>query len=166
LGGSATGGVKFPLVLGALGFVVLATSRREGTKSVSERIAHTIAVAGVSTTLALLSLALIVALGLLIIEAMTASAYQPVPTFAEAFLDAASAVGGANLTSGLVGTVTDPNLIMGLGSGINQYQYGMAWLMAAMVLGRVLPLLLIERLTNRPRPSESTPTSSTDDPSP
>ena len=69
---------------------------------------------------------------------MTASAYQPVPTFAEAFLDAASAVGGANLTSGLFGTVTDPNLIMGLGSGINQYQYGMAWLMAAMVLGRVL----------------------------
>jgi len=92
-----------------------------------------------------LLLATVVALGLLIIEANVASAYQPPPSFASAFLDAASAVAGGNLSGGVCAAVTDRNLSRGIRLGVDLYQYGMVWLMAAMLAGRTLPLVVLSR---------------------
>ncbi|MGE0479810.1 MAG: hypothetical protein AB7Q17_04995 [Phycisphaerae bacterium] len=85
------------------------------------------------------------ALGLLLIESATASAYQPAPSFADALLDAASAVGGAGLTTGLFASVTSRNLSSGIRQATDQYQYGMAWFMLLMLLGRAAPVVVLGR---------------------
>ena len=101
---------------------------------------------GVAGCSALVGLALVVALGLLAIEAHTGSPYQAAPSFADALLDASSAVGGAGLTSGVTAMVTGANLSSGIRQNVDLYQYGMTWLMAAMFIGRVLPVLVLGRL--------------------
>lgn len=135
LGGAAGGGTTFILLMLCL------TARRAHSSEPRAFLRSATAI-----VLLLPALTLVVTFGLLVIEALTASAYQPTFTFAEAFLDAASAVGGANLTSGLTATVTDPNLTRGLGLGVNQYEYAMGWLMSAMLAGRLLPMIIMCRL--------------------
>ena len=90
----------------------------------------------------LLGLTLIVVLGLLLIESRSGAAFQAPPTLGDAVLEAASAVGGAGLSSGLTTAVTSFRLSSGIRQNVDLYQYGMTWLMLAMFLGRVLPVLV------------------------
>ena len=69
---------------------------------------------------------------LLIIEAGLGSRWELPPSFADAFLDASSAVGGANLSSGLTRSLTSAYLSSGIRQNVDEYQYGMTWLMLAM----------------------------------
>ena len=92
---------------------------------------------------------IVVALLLLLLEAQVASRFQPPPTFADALLEASSAIGGSGLTSGLTGNLTARNLVSGIGLGLSQYQLGMILLASAMVAGRVLPLALLARFALR-----------------
>lgn len=87
--------------------------------------------------------------GLLLLEQITAARYQPAPSFADAFLDASAAVGGANLTTGVAQTVISPNLTAGIRLPVNLFELGMAWLMVAMLAGRVAPLLVLAWTTPR-----------------
>mgnify|MGYP007051597327 CR=1 FL=1 len=41
--------------------------------------------------------------------------------------------------------MTDRNLSRGIRLGVDLYQYGMVWLMAAMLAGRTLPLVVLSR---------------------
>ncbi len=144
LGGSATGGVQWPLLLWALagGAAALGWPRRAKPALDTTRWMH----AGLACLFLLTALALVVALGLLLIENCTASRFQSPPTFADALLDACSAVAGGNLTSGLTESVTSRNLLSGIRQSSNLYQYGMTWLMLAMLAGRILPLVVLRRL--------------------
>lgn len=169
LGGSATGGVQWTLLLWTLAGAAAAvgwssgkarkvevpagetptlprpTRRlRSGQAPNRARWMH----AGLACGFLLTSLAVIVALGLLLIENRTAARYQPPPTFADALLDACSVVAGGNLSSGLTDTVTGRNLLGGIRQSANLYQYGMTWLMLAMLAGRMLPLVVLCRLTD------------------
>lgn len=151
LPGSPGGGIKWGLLLGALAAGGLALRRaprgqpmrhdNEATRDVAGRWMR----AGVAAVVLLTLATLATALGLLLIEAGTATRFQPPPTFADAWLDAASAVNGGNLTSGLAATVTSPNLTRGLGLPIDLYQIGTVWLMLAMLIGRVLPVWVVAR---------------------
>lgn len=125
LGGTVGGGVTWVVLLWAL----LGASRR----------------AAVACVAWVVGLVVVAALGLLIIEGWTASSYQVAPTAADALLDAASAVAGGNLTTGLTATVTGANLSRGIRQPVDLYQYGMSWLMVAMFIGRVLPVLVLAR---------------------
>ncbi len=154
LGGSATGGVQWTLLLCALtgGAAALGWRGKEWTAPDAVRWMH----AGLACLLLLVLLALIVAAGMLLIENWTASRYQPPPSFADALLDASSVVAGGNLTSGLTEAVTSRNLLSGIRQSASLYQYGMAWLMLAMLAGRMLPLVVLRRLGDtRPAPRES-----------
>lgn len=154
MGGSATGGVQWTLLLCALagGAAALGWRGKEWTAPDAVRWMH----AGLACLLLLVLLALIVAGGMLLIENWTASRYQPPPSFADALLDASSVVAGGNLTSGLTEAVTSRNLLSGIRQSASLYQYGMAWLMLAMLAGRMLPLVVLRRLGDtRPAPRES-----------
>lgn len=94
-----------------------------------------------------------VALGLLAIENSVSSRFQAPSTLADALLDAASAVGGASLTSGVTANVTSKNLNRGIGLPIDAYQYGMTLLMLAMFVGRLLPLLALSWAAGSAAPS-------------
>ena len=96
--------------------------------------------------------ALLCAFGLLLIESFTASRFTPAPSFADALLDACSAVGGANLSSGLTASVTDRNLTSGIRMRFDLYQLGMAWIMLFMLIGRIAPLLVLRRLADAVTP--------------
>lgn len=163
MGGSPNGGIKWPLMLIALsagGAAVLSRSRqsKSGSEQKVGRNSGASAALFFRTAVRLCVLLVgwttIVAVGLLLIEARTASAFQAAPTFADAFLDAAAVVGGANLTSGLSATVTNPNLSSGMGQSVDLYQYGTVWLMLAMAIGRVLPVLVLCRMADT-RPDDS-----------
>jgi hypothetical protein len=95
-------------------------------------------------------LAVVVALGMQLLENWTAAHYQPPPTFADALLDACSVVAGGNLSSGLTEAVTSRNLLSGIRQSTSLYQYGMTWLMLGMLAGRMLPLVVLSRLSNQP----------------
>jgi Trk-type K+ transport system membrane component len=144
LGGSATGGMQWPLLLWALAGGALALGWPRGANPALDltRWMH----AGLACLFLLTGLALVVALGLLLIENWTASPFQPPPTFADAWLDACSAVAGGDLSGGLTGRVTSRNLLSGIHQATNLYQYGMIWLMLAMLAGRMLPLVVLRRL--------------------
>lgn len=88
---------------------------------------------------------LIMVLGLFVIEAQIGSPYQSPPTLGDALLEAASATCGAGLTTGLTRQLTGVTLSSGIRRPVDVYMYGMAWLMAAMFIGRVLPVLVIGR---------------------
>lgn len=149
--GGPTAGVSWALLLAALGGVgFLAGRRRIG--ALDAPWVRT-ALAGSAAVIVTLGLTLLVALGLLVIEAHTASRFQSPPTFADAFLDAASAVGGAGLTSGVTATVTGKNLTMGIRQDRDLFQYGMGFLIAAMWLGRWLPLLALGWAAGHPHPA-------------
>lgn len=145
LDGALDGGLKLPMLLTALSAAGWALGRADRSADQPAVIRwHAVALASVFW---LLLLTLLCAGGLLLIENLTASRFQPAPTFADALLDAAAAVGGAGLSSGLTATVTSPNLTSGLGLGLNLYQWGMTWLMLFMFVGRVLPVALLRRAT-------------------
>lgn len=157
MGGSPTGGVKWPLMLIALsagGATFLSRSRqvKSGSEQKTGRDSAASAALFFRTAVRLCVLLVgwttIVAIGLLIIEARTASAFQTAPTFADAFLDASAVVGGANLTSGLSATVTNPNLSSGMGQSVDLYHYGTIWLMLGMAVGRILPVLVLCRMAD------------------
>jgi len=140
LGAATGGGITWTLLIWALGGgIATFAGRGRPTHPASFRLF----LAGLGGLVLVVGLVLIVAFGLLVIESHTASLYQSAPTFADAFLDAASAVAGGNLTTGVVETVTARKLSRGIRQPVDLYQYGMVWLMAAMVLGRVLPLFVM-----------------------
>lgn len=145
LGGSAGGGIKWTLLLWGLGGgAAVIFVRKRSTNPAAARCL----LAGVGCLLLIVLLVTVTALGMLVIETHTASLYQSSPTFADAFLDATSAVAGGNLSSGLIQAVTSRNLSRGIRQDVDLYQYGMVWLMAAMLLGRVLPLFILCRAAN------------------
>src|SRR5262249_47269855 len=88
LGGSATGGLKWPLLLWSLAGRASPHIRRAASACV----------------LWTLVLTAVTAAGLLLIESQIATKYQTPPSLADALLDATSAVAGGNLTSGLAHT--------------------------------------------------------------
>lgn len=135
-GGNAGGGLRW------LTLAAILTGLRAGCGSGSGRplAARAFALAGV-----LAVLLLVVALGLFVIEAQVGSPYQSPPTLGDALLEAASATCGAGLTSGLTRQLTGVTLSSGIRQPVDVYMYGMAWLMAAMFIGRVLPVLVIGR---------------------
>ncbi len=144
LGGSATGGVQWPLLLwaaaGALGALGWLGSRRPAPDVA--RWMH----AGLACVVIGLLLAGVVAGGMLLLENIAASPYQPAPTFADAFLDAASITAGGGLTTGVVDAVTGPQLEVGIGRKVSLYAYGMVWLMFGLLAGRMVPLMILRRV--------------------
>jgi Trk-type K+ transport system membrane component len=142
LGGSVGGGIKWTLLIGM--WAATFARCRQGPE-IPGQSSHQCKFGAANAQL-LLGLVLLVALGLLLIEARTGSAFQSPPTLGDALLDAASAVGGAGLSSGLTATVTNLNLSTGIRQNVDLYQYGMTWLMVAMLAGRVLPVLVLGRL--------------------
>lgn len=93
--------------------------------------------------------ACIAAVGLLIIHRLTGSPFDSPPDFSGAWLDAASCTGGAALSSGLIGRVTDPNLSGGIQHSADAYQWGMTWIMLALLAGRVLPVRILRQAAQR-----------------
>jgi Trk-type K+ transport system membrane component len=150
LGGSAGGGLKWSLLVCAS--AALFGWRRKGPE-MSGRASRFGLFRSAYAQL-LLGLTLLVALGLLLIESRTGSSYQAPPTLGDTVLDAASAIGGAGLSTGLTATLTNVNLSAGIRQNVDLYQYGMTWLMLAMFLGRVLPVLVIGRFADRHSPDE------------
>ncbi len=147
LGGSPGGGVKWFVLLWGLAAVV---GTRKSCAS-AERTRRGV-LAGTLSAGLLFAWTGIIALGLLLIEAQVGSRFQSPPTLADALLDAASAVGGAGLTSGLVPTLTAPTLSSGIRLSVDLYQYGLGWLLLAMFVGRLLPIWALARAAAvRPR---------------
>ncbi len=140
IGLAAGGGVSWILALWA-GFSLLAGRHARAAGELARWCR-----AGLVLTVGVVGLALLGALGLLLIESLTASGFASAPTFAEALLDASAAVGGAGLTAGVTAAVTSPNLASGLNLPINLYGFGMVWLMLLMLLGRLLPVVVLSRL--------------------
>ena len=135
-GGNAGGGLRWLTLAAMLGGL------RAGRGSGSGRplAGRAFALAG-----ALAVLLLVVVLGLFAIEAHVGSPYQSPPTLGDALLEAASATCGSGLTTGLTRQLTGVTLSSGIRQPVDVYMYGMAWLMAAMFIGRVLPVLVIGR---------------------
>lgn len=113
------------------------------------RIAATRLFAGYTVAL------IIAAFGILLIGSAVATRYQPTPTFADALLDASSALSGGNLSSGLTGAITGRNLVSGIGLGVSFDFVGMSWMIAAMLFGRVWPLLVLARISRTGRVEEA-----------
>ncbi len=141
VGGSATGGVGFVLVLVALGWIRAGQGPRAAIVSARVIIAQ-------------LLLTCVVAIGLLLLSTWLHSSYEIPPTFGAALLDASGAVSGAAVTAGVSGSITGLNLSSGMGRSVDGYQYGMAWLMAAMWIGRVLPLFIIGHAPQKNTPGQ------------
>jgi Trk-type K+ transport system membrane component len=99
--------------------------------------------AAVRTLTAVLALTLATTLGLLIIEARVASRNETPATLGDAVLDAASVVGGAGLTSGLIENLTSAHLSKGMGQTVDSYLYATVWVMLAMFAGRTVPILVL-----------------------
>jgi hypothetical protein len=153
LGGAAGGGIRWSMLLCALGSGVALSGHGPG-RSQHEALRRGL-LAAVTCVGATVSFAIVVALGLLLIDAHTGSRFQSPPSAAAALLDACSAVGGAALTTGVIETVTGENLSIGIRQSVDLYQYGMGWLMLAMFIGRCLPVLVLDRfaavrLTDQP----------------
>lgn len=153
LAGGPGGGIRFPLLIvaGAAAWGALRAGRLPDPETARWQRG---CLGGV---LALGALTLFTALGLLAIEQATASRFQPAPSAADALLEAASAVGGASLTSGLTASVTSRNLVSGIGLGVSHYQFGMALMMLAMLAGRVLPLLVLWHASESPNAQKTPP---------
>jgi Trk-type K+ transport system membrane component len=140
LPGSPGGGIKWVLFAWFISGCLAATCiRRQSAAPIAVR---RLTAAGGCIVL-LLGVTCVTAFGLLIIESRTAPTYREQPTFAAAFLDASSAVGGANLSTGIAHAVTSRNLSRGIGQGVDAYQCGMALLMAAMLIGRTLLVVVL-----------------------
>ncbi len=144
LGSGVGGGVKWLVVWWALAgcWAWFLPARGRSLAPVTRRCQ----LAGQACLGAVTAHIVVVALGLLLIENHVAGRYNVAPSLGDALLAAASAVGGANLSSGLVETVTSANLSRGIRQDVDSYQYGMVWLMLAMWLGRVLPVIVLARV--------------------
>ncbi|MCG3126320.1 MAG: hypothetical protein CHACPFDD_01152 [Phycisphaerae bacterium] len=146
LGGSAGGGVKWPLLAAAL--LPLGAALRRNRRTLAGETAQRVVLAGGGALVGLVGLAALTTVGLLLIENFTAPTFRTPPSVADAFVDAASAVGGAALSTGVTAAVTDPNLSSGLGQSVDLYQYGAFWLMLAMFAGRILPVFVVSRIAD------------------
>lgn len=147
LGGAPAGGMTWLAVLWVTAGGVAGLGRaRAGGDPVQRRCV----LAGVALPGVMIGFTLLVALGLLFIETCTASAFQTAPTFADALLEAASATCGGGLSTGLTRTVTSAHLSRGIHQNVDLYQYGMTWLMMAMYVGRLLPLIVLARCAAEP----------------
>jgi Trk-type K+ transport system membrane component len=157
LSGSATGGVQWMLLLWALAGGAAAIGLVSRGWEEQHPDARQLMLAGLACCFLLVLLVIVVALGLLLIESWTANAYQPPPALADALLDASSIVAGGNLSTGVVEAITGRNLISGIRQSANLYQFGMGWLMLAMLAGRMLPLIVLCRLASSPacRPTDN-----------
>jgi hypothetical protein len=146
LGGSAGGGIKWALFACAVAAIAGRGGRPPDAAPDRGSAAGS---AGRYCLLAMLASSVLVAIGLLVIESLTATGFQPAPSVSDAWLDAGSALAGAGLSSGLTATVTSPSLTRGLGLAVDLYPVGMLWLMLAMLAGRVLPLWLLLRWSHQ-----------------
>jgi Trk-type K+ transport system membrane component len=138
VGGSAGGGATWAMLAWVLAY-------GWATGNGSGRLGR----AAAACLLWLVGLTVVTALGLLLIETHVGSRFQSPPTFADALLDASSAVNGGALTSGLLASVTSANLSSGIRQSVDLYQYGMTWLMLAMFIGRIVPVLVLARYARR-----------------
>jgi Trk-type K+ transport system membrane component len=139
LGGAAAGGIQWIVLMWALaGF-------GGGGDADTRRLRR----AAGASAFALIAFTGVVAMGLLIIESRTASGLEIPPSFGDALIESASGVAGGNLSSGLTETITGANLSRGMGQAVDLYQYGMVWLMAAMIIGRCLPIFMFEIFAER-----------------
>lgn len=141
------GGVGFLCVYLALGACAASAGvrPRRGPADAPRRVAAQVAAGGL---LIAVLLAGAVAVAMLVIEHRTASPFQARPTLADALLDACAALGGTGFHSGVVETITGENLTSGMrqsggAAQANLYAYGMTLTMAAMFVGRLLPLALL-----------------------
>ena len=149
LPGSVSGGLRWPLLAaaGAGVFATLGFWRRPSEPAVAAW--RSACLAGL---VALLACTALVAVGLLLIEQLAATRFQAAPSFADAWLDASSAVGGSGVSSGLASLVSSRNLARGLGLNFDLYAFGMTLLAAAMLAGRFIPLLVLAACTRRESP--------------
>jgi Trk-type K+ transport system membrane component len=145
LGGNPGGGLTWALLIGGLAALFARGRKRAETQAGRPGCG----LFGAAYAQLLLGLTLVVVIGLLLIESRTGAAYQAPPTLGDALLDGASAVGGAGLASGLTADITDLRLSSGIRQKVDLYQYGMTWLMLAMFLGRVLPVLVAAVFAHR-----------------
>ncbi len=147
LGGGLAGGCKLTALLCVTIFLgKTCAGKAAGAATAVPRVV--VAAAGALATV--VGLTLVVAAGLLAIESGIGSVYDAPPTVGDALLDAASAVSGAGLTSGLLESVTSERLSSGIQQAVDKYQYGMVWLLAAMLLGRTVPVVVVGRLAAAP----------------
>lgn len=107
---------------------------------------------GLSCVVLMGLLAVIGAIGLMAVENLTGSRFEHPPSFADALVDSCSAVGGANLTSGLTARITAENLTSGKNLPVNLYSLGMLWMMALMLAGRMVPLVVLRRVAEAVTP--------------
>lgn len=139
-GGAAGGGLQWLLLGSALASLARGLFGRGDTVE-----GDALRRAGERALLSMLLLTLTGALGLLAIETLVGSHLQAAPTLADAWLDATALTCGANLTTGVIETVTSRNLTSGMYLPINAYQVGMVWTMLLMLAGRVLPVAILAR---------------------
>lgn len=132
--GAVTGGT-FWLIIAACGGAPLLGARDAG--------AGRLRTAARRAVTAILALTLVTALGLLLIEARVASRFETPATLGDAVLDAASVVGGAALSSGLLENLTSAHLSKGMGQTVDSYLYATVWTMLAMFAGRIVPILVL-----------------------
>jgi len=140
---SAAGGISWVFTIAALVGVATALGLRRRRGRGGGGRWYT---AGLACLLLYGMLIVATATGLLLLETWTASRFQPAHTFADALLDAASAVCGGNLTSGLTESITNESLSSGIRLGENRYIWAMVWMMLAMICGRVLAVSVLCRL--------------------
>lgn len=143
LGIGGAGGIGLLFTYWAIGGAIRSLYRRTTSDPPGRTHRTRVALAAV---VGFFSLSVVFALGLLLIEWTTAARFQEQPSFADALLESASALGGSAVTSGLTATVTSRNLTSGIQLPINMYQVGMVWLMLAMFLGRIIPIAALHRL--------------------
>jgi hypothetical protein len=117
VGGTFSGGAHWLLLLWSAG-------RGLGAPSGSIRNRARIAAAGV--ILVLVTLTGVTAISLLAIEQRTASTLDPSPSAGDAILEAASAVGGANVSAGLTADLSAERRSRGIRQETDTYHYGMA----------------------------------------
>ncbi|MBP7746084.1 MAG: hypothetical protein KA383_08110 [Phycisphaerae bacterium] len=144
LGGSAGGGLKWPLFITL--FTPLTALVGRGKGSAPGEAARKLFYCGSALGGAFLGLAVLIALGALLIEVHIGSPHQSPPSFADALVDASSSVAGAGLTTGVLASLTGANLSRGIRQGVDLYQYGMAWFMLALFIGRIVPVVVLGRL--------------------
>lgn len=147
-GYAAGGGVTWILLLWALVGALFPGSDTQRRTALGRWF-----VAGLSCVSVLGLLAIGGAVGLLLLESLTGSRFVHPPTFADALLDACSAVGGANLSGGVLERVTGENLVSGKNNPINLYAFGMIWMLLLMLAGRLIPLIILRRVADAVTPA-------------
>lgn len=146
--GSAAGGLRWTLLAALFG------TRRTAHAGDHPHAIRGATVAARRTLRALLILTGTVAIGILLIDSIVGVRFGRPIQLGDALLDAASAVGGAGLGGEAVATITSRNLSTGIGHASDLYPYGMLWVMLAMVLGRLVPLWMMQRAARHMTPQQ------------